>query len=229
MNPPEDLSLGEGNYGGIHGINSVDEGDVDGTPNITTNTTIGNPMKQNKESGTTRVYFINVNGIQFGAEGGDMNDICRQMQESNIDVIGAAEIHLDTTLPHVNTTMNRCVRKVLGRQSKLLMSSSRRSYGTPHKPGGTLLLSQGSILGRWKDGGKDDMGRWTYSSYRGSQGRLITIISAYQVCKDNPHLDTSTHRTKRKYSASIQQYSMMRAKGIPPHQTSTDPIPFRSG
>jgi hypothetical protein len=38
-----------------------------------------------RESGSTRVYFVNANGVRYGAKGGEMNDICARVLEGNRD------------------------------------------------------------------------------------------------------------------------------------------------
>jgi hypothetical protein len=53
-------------------------------------------MFTNKPSNTTRIFFVNVNGLQFGSLGGEFTEVCSQMNEANIDILGLAESKLDT-------------------------------------------------------------------------------------------------------------------------------------
>jgi hypothetical protein len=102
-----------------------------------------NPPPQ-RASGSTRIYFVNANGIWYGARGGEMNEVCARVLEGNIDIIGIAETKLDTTMPCV---VHKCQQSVRGYfdNSKLIMASSTSSYGSTYKPGGVLQLSRGSI------------------------------------------------------------------------------------
>jgi hypothetical protein len=75
-----------------------------------------------------------------------------------------------------------------------------------YKPGGTMLLAQGDVVGRIKARGSDSLGRWSWLKMIGRNKRLITVISAYQVCI-RPTYATGT-------TAYHQQESLLRQKGI---------------
>jgi hypothetical protein len=144
--------------------------------------------------------------------GGEMNEVCVRVLEGNIDVIGIAETKLDTKMACVVHTCHQSVRRHFD-NSKLVMASSTRSYGSSYKPGGTLQLSRGSITGRVAASGTDEMGRWCWTTYNGSA--RLTVITAYQGCEGAPVNDVSLHRVTKKYSAGTQQYSMMIERGYP--------------
>jgi exonuclease III len=42
------------------------------------------------------MFFLNVNGLRFGSLGGEFTEVCFQMNEANIDILGLAETKLDT-------------------------------------------------------------------------------------------------------------------------------------
>jgi hypothetical protein len=136
-----------------------------------------------RASGSTRVYFVNANGIRFGAKGGEMHEVCARVLEGNIDIIGIAETKLDTKMACVVHTCHQSVRGYF-HNSKLIMASSTRSYGSTYKPGRVLQLSRGSITGRVAASGTDNMGRWCWTTYNSSANRRLTIITAYQVLSD---------------------------------------------
>jgi hypothetical protein len=76
-----------------------------------------------------------------------------------------------------------------------------------YKPGGTMLLAQGNVVGRIKERGSDPLGRWSWIKLIGRDKRLITVISAYQVCVRPTHPTGTT--------AYHQQESLLRQQGIP--------------
>ena len=78
-----------------------------------------------------------------------------------------------------------------------------------------MSLTVGSMTARIKSSGSDPMGRWTYTKFVGTRGKIITIITAYQVC-DKP---VTTATKKKSRTAAAQQVSMMRIRGI----TNTHP------
>jgi hypothetical protein len=179
---------------------------------------IGDEIPPHRESGSTREYFVNANGIRYGAKGGEMNEVCARVLEGNIDIIGIAETKLDTKMACVIHTCHQSVRRHFD-NSKLILASSTRSYGSTYKPGGTLQLSRGSITGRVVASGNDDMGRWCWTTYNGSANQRLTVITAYQVCEGAPVDDVTLHRVTKKYSAGTQQYSMMIEQGYPMSRT----------
>jgi endonuclease/exonuclease/phosphatase family metal-dependent hydrolase len=138
--------------------------------------------------------------------------------EGNIDIIGIAETKLDMKMACVVHSCHQSVQRHFD-NSKLIMTSSERSYGSTHKPGGTLLLSRGSITGRVIASGIDDMGRWCWTTYNGSANRRLTVITAYQVCDGVSVHDVTLHCVTKKYSARTQQYSMMIKRGYPTLRT----------
>jgi hypothetical protein len=52
---------------------------------------VGDELPPQRASGSTRIYFVNANGIRYGARGGEMNEVCMRVLEGNIDIIGIAE------------------------------------------------------------------------------------------------------------------------------------------
>jgi hypothetical protein len=124
---------------------------------------VGDELPPQRASGSTRIYFVNANGIRYGARGGEFNEVCARVLEGNIEIIGIAEMKLDTKMPCVVQTCHQSVRGYFD-NSKLIMASSKSSYGSTYKPGGTLQLSRGSITGHVVAIGIDDMGRWCWTT-----------------------------------------------------------------
>ena len=51
------------------------------------------------------------------------------------------------------------------------------------KPGGTRIVSFGSVSGRIKKWGFDSMGQWTYQLFQGGDNVHLVIFSIYNCCK----------------------------------------------
>jgi hypothetical protein len=62
---------------------------------------VGDKLPPERAAGSTRFYFVNVNGIRYGVLGGEMDVVGSRVSEGNIDVLGIAETKLDTTMPCV--------------------------------------------------------------------------------------------------------------------------------
>jgi endonuclease/exonuclease/phosphatase (EEP) superfamily protein YafD len=54
-----------------------------------------------------------------------------------------------------------------------------------YKPGGTMSSALGNTVSRVITTGTDDLGRWSYMKLSGKDGKVLTIITAYQVCRKN--------------------------------------------
>ena len=70
-----------------------------------------------------------------------------------------------------------------------------RTEGSIFKPGGTLLGVKGMWSGRCinldKDYTKDILGRWCSMHMQGKGGKIITIVSAYRVRKQETGKNTA--------------------------------------
>jgi hypothetical protein len=170
---------------------------------------IGARMYTNKPPNPTRIFFVYVNGLQFGSLGGEFTDLCFQMNEANIDVLSIAETKLDTQKRIVVATCAHAARRILS-FSRILLSSSAITYNSHFKPVGTALLTAGSITGRITTLTEDPMGRWCATSYRGACTRVITVISAYQMCNAPQDRDPRRqHTTSRSMSEVTRQQAMI--------------------
>jgi len=177
---------------------------------IRNNDPVGDVLTKKKED-VFRVYFQNVNGLKLDSMGGDFSEACYVAAEVQADVLGIAESNIDFTKFHVRTTCYDAIKKILSR-SKLTVSDTPIQTKGTYKPGGTMLLSQGSILGRLVDSGKDEMGRWSYQKFAGRNNIIVTVIAAYQVCQKNV-----SH--KGRYTAAAQQESLLRQR----NESDTNP------
>jgi len=127
---------------------------------ITEEDTVGDFLPPSKPPNTTRVYFINVNGISYGATGGDFATIGKTAADHGIDILGIAETHLDTTRFPVREVLRKAaLHNIDTKHVKLVTASSNRQYNSYKKPGGTLLMTQGHTTGRCQKSFSDDMGR----------------------------------------------------------------------
>jgi hypothetical protein len=151
------------------------------------------------------LYFINLNGINLSKNGVQFKDICAEIQQANINIFAAAEHNLDTNKFDVRQILQRTAQQALPHHF-LQTATSSIPADKFYKPGGTLILAQGDIVGRIKDRGSDPMGRWSWLKFIGREKRIITMISAYQVCS-KPTYATGT-------TAYHQQESLLRQKGI---------------
>jgi hypothetical protein len=155
---------------------------------------IGDPLPAHKPPNTTRVYFANVNGLQYGAQGGDFATICNTMHSSHIDILGLVETKLDSNLPYVMASCTRAARRTF-RFSRVVLSSSAIRYNNSFKPGGTGLVLADHVTGRIITTYRDSMGRWSAVSLRGAKTSKLAIVCAYQVCLSTSRISTGHTQT----------------------------------
>ncbi|KAI2505037.1 hypothetical protein MHU86_9393 [Fragilaria crotonensis] len=135
--------------------------------------------RQQKTAAITRVYAINLNGLQLDAKGGKFDSVCRSLKEIQADVFCGQEHNVDTTQASVRKIMFDTAHQHWER-SRLVMGTSPIPFQTQFKPGGTMVMTVGSLTGRLCKQDRDKWGRWSSQVYQGQAGRTLAIISAYQ-------------------------------------------------
>eukprot|EP00957_Ditylum_brightwellii_P185241 14105823-Ditylum_brightwellii.AAC.1 len=63
------------------------------------------------------------------------------------------------------------------------MASSTIPTTNDYKPGSTMNIVQGDLVGQIIESGQDEMGQWVYTKLAAKNDKIITIIMAYQPCK----------------------------------------------
>jgi hypothetical protein len=174
------------------------------SPTPHANEVFGDTMQIPLQSHTTRLYFANLNGINLEKNAAKFRDLCEEIRMSDIQLFAGAEHNLDTNKFAVRQSLQNIARQSFTHHSLQTATSSTKADRF-YKPGGTLILAQGDMVGRIKDRGSDSLGRWTWMKLVGRNNKIITIISAYQVCV------RPTNRTGT--TAYHQQESLLRLKG----------------
>jgi hypothetical protein len=121
-------------------------------------------------------------------------------REVQADILCVQEHNLDTQQTQVRSILFNTSRQHWNR-SKLTCGTTPFDFISMYKPGGTMLMTMADISGRVINQHKDKWGRWTSQTLRGTQGRRLSIVSAYQVVTDKP--------TSRLTTAASQQLSLL--------------------
>jgi exonuclease III len=134
---------------------------------------------QGKEPNVTRVYAINLNGLQLDKKGGKFDSVCRYIKEIQADVFCGQEHNVDTTQASVRNILFNTSNQHWER-SRIVVGTSPIPFQTPFIPGGTMVMTVGSLTGRLCKQDRDKWGRWSSRVFQGRAGRKVAIISAYQ-------------------------------------------------
>jgi hypothetical protein len=61
-------------------------------------------------------------------------------------------------------------------------------FKSAYQPGGTFTAVSGNLTSRVVNKGTDPfgLGRWSFINHQGKESKLLTIITAYRVCKTTP-------------------------------------------
>jgi hypothetical protein len=167
-----------------------------------------------KPDNTSRFYSINPNGFQLNASGGTFTEFCAEAKQISVYHMGVSENKLDGHQSRVKKICHETARREFDHYC-LVLGSSTIPAETSFKPGGTLSLTVDSMTARIQSSGSDPMGRWSYTKFAGTRGKIITVVTAYQVC-DKP---VTTATKKKSRTVAAQQASMMCQRGI----TTTHP------
>ena len=132
-----------------------------------------------KTEDITRMYCINLNGITLDKRGGKFDTVCRCMKEVQADIFSGQEHKLDTTQSNVRTIIYDTARQHWERQ-RVVMGTTPIPFEKTHKPGGTMMLTNGALTSRIKKQVRDKWGRWVCQEFKGKDNKQIAIMSAYQ-------------------------------------------------
>jgi hypothetical protein len=76
------------------------------------------------------------------------------------------------------------------------MASSPITAANNYQPWGVMSIMHGHMIGRIKSRGNDELGRWTFVKLLGRSDKVITLISAYQVCNNDRTGTTAYHQQR---------------------------------
>jgi hypothetical protein len=167
------------------------------------NTSWGDQLME-KPDNVTRVYGMNVNGLKLDQRGGQLDVLCKVINEVQADVFCGQEHNLASD--------NTQVRQILYHTARHHWKRSRITFGTTpiafsnhYKPGGAFMITASDLTGRVIEQRSDKWGRWVRQVYQGRGQRTIAIYSAYQVVSKEVKLGCIT-------AASQQQSLLMQAQ-----------------
>ena len=143
----------------------------------------------NKLTHHYRFLFNNINGIPLSET--SLHEITITAQSLDIDWIGLAETHIDSSKKHVrHQVITALSHRTHGfKSASCVFSQSDLTYSGDIKYGGVLQFATNNLASRTVASHSDRYGRWTSQTYSGRQGVLLTTITAYRVANgcNGPH------------------------------------------
>jgi hypothetical protein len=156
---------------------------------------VGDIMAPSSDVDTSRFIFGNKNGLQLSDGGDKFSLLCEEAKRVHVDHLGLAEPNIDDTWWETNDVIHRTVKRTFHHVCVDTATSSIRTESC-YKPGGTMSMAMGNIVGRILERGGDFLGRWSFIRYGGTGTRTVMVVSAYQVCvrPTNLHGTTAFHQ-----------------------------------
>eukprot|EP00980_Cylindrotheca_fusiformis_P016915 scaffold5139_cov100-Cylindrotheca_fusiformis.AAC.1 len=130
---------------------------------------------------STRFLFGNINGLQLRDKGTRLQQVFREIHGLQADHTGLVEINTNMHHFEANQLLYKTAREEFT-HSVLTSATSQTPCDSLFKPGGVLSVTRDNLVGRLIDKGSDSMGRWTFCKYAGKNGKVITVVTVYQVC-----------------------------------------------
>ena len=146
--------------------------------NSRTNEPWGDPL-QDKPADVTRIYVTNLNGLPLDARGGKFDIVCRSIRDIKADIFCAQEHNVDTTQAKLRNIIFDTAKQHFERY-RMVIETTPISFKTPYKPGGTFIMTTGSLTGRIHKQIRDKWGRWTGKEYMCQGDKKLVVLSAYQ-------------------------------------------------
>jgi len=136
-----------------------------------------------------RVMFSNPKGLKLSTDILETEHSFGRVHSLNTGLFGLAETNVNWRHPRVLGKFHKSLRKVW-KHTALSTSSTKDDFQSEIQPGGTITLACGHWTLRVLQKGVDPfgLGRWSYLTLRGNQGRKILLITAYRVCRQSIQL-----------------------------------------
>lgn len=154
------------------------------------NETWGDVLSE-KTKNYTRIYFQNVRGLQLTKRSSTDKwaSILEYANRHSFDIMGLAETCTNTNHHRVRHRLQAVTNQAFI-QTNLCWSDNDFITDTSYRPGGTLVATMNSWVGRINRALNDPylMGRWSGNEYNIGYDRRLFLFSAYRVCKQSPTL-----------------------------------------
>lgn len=137
-------------------------------------------MTYPKRKNSFRLYCQNINGLKLDEKGGDLHAINEFLNKYQCDAVGFSEINLDVSKYKVQQILTDSLNKSF-EANRFSTSTSDIPFETFYKPGGTMTAVFNDVVSRCNGKYSDPMGRWSTISLTGKRGRLIHLVTVYQV------------------------------------------------
>jgi hypothetical protein len=137
---------------------------------------------------TFRLYFQNINGLQYKMTNYKWQPHLDYMKDKGIYISGLAETNTNWQYRHLKKEVKSNANNIFHNSSVVVSDNSfNRPDRSNYLPGGCLQICTDHWTARIMETYHDPrrMGRWTGQRYRMRNGKTLSIITAYRPCTQN--------------------------------------------
>ena len=147
---------------------NINENSTTNTKHNINNVHFGDDIGRDPQEHSTRLFFQNVNGLEFSTTSHTLLVTCIGMQDNQIDIACLAETNTNWNHYKGKRHLNRIVRKHWKR-SHITTANMESKMSTLYQLGGIAIISRNKISPRISDSGGDPKGmsRWSYITING--------------------------------------------------------------
>ncbi len=152
-----------------------------------------------KSKNNIRLMFQNIRGFGYSAQDNKSALIRDFIYEKEVDSFMMAEINVNWERTSRKNTMNQIVKKWFETTKVTNSYNSHKKSVSKWLPGGTAIVTQGSLALRANSNENDErhMGRWASQCITGKNGLRTRIISVYVPQPKKDYGDKKVHQQQQ--------------------------------
>jgi hypothetical protein len=153
---------------------------------------------------TLRIGVANVGGLPVDSTKGKMRNIVSFVEDHNFSIFGVPKVNINWQLMPPQEQLVPRLRYTVAKRNPNQDIKTTTAY---YKDFSTSLLSQAGGTTQWAfdtavhrihKTGEDptNLGRWVWQSFRGKEGKILRVITAYRPCKSANGVTTVMNQHK---------------------------------
>ena len=144
-----------------------------------------------KPDGLIRIGLINIRGIPETNEDPKNEHTKAMIDACGFDHTGLTEINKQWRAVDQDHRWHERTRKWWRNSKSVVTYNEKDIFNNVFQPGGTINLTKDDLTHRVHKSGADSLlGRWSWTSYRGCNGIVTTVITGYRPCRNNNNNNT---------------------------------------
>ena len=173
----------------------------------------GDSLPMNTKGNAIRVVYQNVHRSLSASDNPHTNVLLDNLNKMDADVFMAAESNINWKAATFRNDFKQKVSRIWPANRLAFSSSDVGLEFEMHEflPGGTCTMAVDTLSMRVVKAGEDPsgLGRWSYLTMEGQEGRRVTFITAYRICSG---VMRGTSTACRQQSKVLEQQAMKQGK-----------------